>query len=798
MQLGFWTLVPSMLLALLLLLTNQQPTAAAALVGSNRNVDISRNQLSRPNQEQIVPFCGGLFLLFSPPSKRHRSSNRFARVCNDDEVSSSSSTNSGRVLVLDDDKEQGADGHDERRHPHQSPKQKDWVSMGHNPLLSLNLNLNALVREKAIDRAQELYQRIRALYNDGYYATSPDVVSFNTILKGLQDHPSQALDFWHEQVMEQQQQQATKRNQPQGHSRSSISDDSLSSPLPQPPILEPNTRSFNTILFSFAKAGLYEPALQVLTQMKEFDSFVLPDCITYNTVLLAMAIASNNDEDESSNNGMETVARIPKAPELAEELLVEMMERYERGQELLQLDQPDLVDENLSSSSSVSPSVRDSFKAMREDWTTPTAAVKPDIISFNTVVSAWARSGDAERAELWLFRMKDEEVHVQPDVYSYTTVIQAWARNGNVPRALSLLQDMREDEQPMAPNRHTYTAMMRAYCQNRQPEEAEALLRQLLAEDEDDTRPDVVGFTIVLNGWSKVAREKPIQAVEAVLALLRDMKRWSWQFLAMAPNEYTYTAVLRTLARARQKEGIRLARTVMSDLLLLGADVMDDDDITLPIKAVEPSLIHFNAWLDVAAKAPVGNKAIEAWRIYHEMLLNGIEEDSITLETILAAAANGFGNDANTNRKSLEIGRTAFVRLVRKDCESDDDNATQSQRQEQQEQHERQTQSSSLSFLHMMKVLRKFLYTTDDDSSQQEQQIQEWRTVIALCLAKGCLNDIVLKYIMEYAPAASLPAVLAQYKTTNYTKTKGGRAFSVAQLPSKWSRNATPPQRAAG
>ena len=35
----------------------------------------------------------------------------------------------------------------------------------------------------AAERAEELYQRITALHNEGYYATAPDVVSFNTVLK---------------------------------------------------------------------------------------------------------------------------------------------------------------------------------------------------------------------------------------------------------------------------------------------------------------------------------------------------------------------------------------------------------------------------------------------------------------------------------------------------------------------------------------------------------------------------------------------------------------------------------------
>lgn len=53
-------------------------------------------------------------------------------------------------------------------------KRQKSLAAGNQPLLSLNLNLDALVRGNAPDRAQELFTRIRALHADGYYATAPD------------------------------------------------------------------------------------------------------------------------------------------------------------------------------------------------------------------------------------------------------------------------------------------------------------------------------------------------------------------------------------------------------------------------------------------------------------------------------------------------------------------------------------------------------------------------------------------------------------------------------------------------
>ena len=62
-------------------------------------------------------------------------------------------------------------------------RRQQSLRQGHNPLISLNLNLDSLAQSAAGPRAQELLERINALYKDGYYEVSPDTVSFNSVLK---------------------------------------------------------------------------------------------------------------------------------------------------------------------------------------------------------------------------------------------------------------------------------------------------------------------------------------------------------------------------------------------------------------------------------------------------------------------------------------------------------------------------------------------------------------------------------------------------------------------------------------
>ena len=89
-------------------------------------------------------------------------------------------------------------------------RRQESLQQGNNPLISLNMNLDALARSKnAAPRAQELLERIHALYEEGYYEVSPNVVSYNSVLKAWKegDNPQKAYELLQDMIKTQQQQQ---------------------------------------------------------------------------------------------------------------------------------------------------------------------------------------------------------------------------------------------------------------------------------------------------------------------------------------------------------------------------------------------------------------------------------------------------------------------------------------------------------------------------------------------------------------------------------------------------------------
>lgn len=561
-------------------------------------------------------------------------------------------------------------------------KRRQSLVVGNNPLLSLNMNLDALARAQAAERAQELYQRISALHREGYYAVSPDVVSFNSVLKAWQSDPSRALEFWEKEV------------------------DQLS------PKDKPNIRSFNTFLLSLANAGMYKSAEELLEQMKISDSAVVPDRISYNTVLLSYLLSV----EESS------------AADRADKLLKEML----------------LADENLTLANIHVP--------------------RPDVVSFNTVIATWANHPTPEvavrKTEEWLQFLKDYPA-LQPDIYTYTTVLQAWARYGRSKREKQLTNAKHEgtaedsservrelfqemQDAGLVPNRVTYTIAMQevAMSESGGPEAAHDLLREMLlnCETNPEARPDVVTFSALIDAYSKHAHTHPEKSVHSCMNILADMKLLAKKWPDVSPNERTYTSMLSVLAKSRTFEAGPLAENFLEEMW--------------KTPGLTPSTIHYNACINAYAKSPRADKAVRAERVWQDMKENGIAEDTITYNSLLAATSGVFGS-SDLKKLGLKLGIQVFQNL----------------------QGNSNCKPTTVSYLYWFKTIRKLM----DQSHPLRDAVVE--QAFDLCCQQGCLNDIVLHYVLKHFDVTSS-------RLRRFLEYSKGRTISTEYLPKEWSCHA--------
>ncbi|CAJ1954433.1 unnamed protein product [Cylindrotheca closterium] len=207
------------------------------------------------------------------------------------------------------------------------------------------------------------------------------------------------------------------------------------------------------------------------------------------------------------------------------------------------------------------------LRLIKEASASRDSRVRPTVVTFSTVINAYARSGNqeaAERAEklLKLSQSMYEEhgwTDAEPNAVVYTSVVNAWARAGNPNRAQQILKEMYEDSMlngkaQMRPNLWTFNTVLSAWSKSSEKNAVESMekllgtMKDLFEQGILETRPDTVSYNCLLHALARRRRSIPDAPVMAE-SLVSEMLQLSKEFedRSIAPNEISYTALFKIL-----------------------------------------------------------------------------------------------------------------------------------------------------------------------------------------------------------------------------------------------------------
>jgi len=384
----------------------------------------------------------------------------------------------------------------------------------------------------------------------------------------------------------------------------------------------PNRNSFNTVIKAYANSGDKESSTNVqriLNMMEHPKSLglsdsiakqIIPDKISYTSILNAWAHNGSNDEDvgeraeellqqmydmynNKSNSGdrrkdvkpdtvtYNAVLKVwgkcghRDSGERSIALLDDMIQRYKDGDSNVMPDDVTFnsVINNIANSKSEDAPQRaiQLLEEMESSYESGLIKSKPDIISYNSVLKAFAKQGgytSAKRAEEMLNKLEESydtrATTIQPDVISYNIVINAWGGDAN--KAVALLDRMRyrtnEGKAQLKPDITTYNSILNAWSQSpdrNAPVKALGLLEIMLRLHEGgDTsaKPDVQSFTTVINAFSKSKFPRKARQTRDLLKRMKSLNDKGQ--MKMRPNVFVYAAVLNacayTFGRSEEKE----------------------------------------------------------------------------------------------------------------------------------------------------------------------------------------------------------------------------------------------------
>lgn len=412
--------------------------------------------------------------------------------------------------------------------------------------LSFNTVLNAWSKTldpKAVEMAEKIFNDM--VHWDGD-EVKPDVLTFSTLLDVYAKSESPGSVERAEEIFEMMDELGVQRN----------------------------VYTYSALQNVYARSGRPDAAdrcLDVLERMinlyKNGDVFAKPNCVNYNSVLVAYSRQRTRLAAEKANEMLAKIerpdfdggydiepdrltyalailacARCPDAvygAELAERNLERMEERArkeaKRREEISSAAPPavslDLESFNVVLTAIAKTRLPDAVSRvikivarMEEYAKHGDASVTPNTRSWNAILQALSRSDQddsAERAEHVLNHMfelhKQGAAHVKPDAYSFTSILSMYHRMGK-PSAIQRADDILR------------------------------LMEELYEKGELDDHPDVYHYTVVCAAWSRSAQKRAAPRVVEILSSMKEKDRAGVKNIR--PNVRTYNACLDALCRA--------------------------------------------------------------------------------------------------------------------------------------------------------------------------------------------------------------------------------------------------------
>mmetsp|Transcript_1226 Transcript_1226/g.3103 ORF Transcript_1226/g.3103 Transcript_1226/m.3103 type:complete len:877 (+) Transcript_1226:207-2837(+) len=484
------------------------------------------------------------------------------------------------------------------------------------------------------------------------------------------------------------------------------------------PDVEPNTVVLNSIMSAWVKSK-NRAAVNRTTELLEYMEYsrnAPADLVTYNTHLHALSMQSE---------------RNPEYAKRANDLLVSLEERYERGE----------------------------------------IRFRPNKFSYNVVIEAWCRSrapGAAWEAVKVLRSFIRNDSKYEPDIFSFNQVFAALSRSTKTGTSL-LAENLLEYMEIAYRNGIfknakadvvSYTSVIITLVRSGEPdaaERAENLLRRMKEQYESGKtymKPTRLVYNHVIDAWSKSGGG--LMASRKADALLKEMEEMhAMGDSTLAPNIATYNRVMTSWA----KSGTRVAENMTVKYL----DRMTMRNGKQGEIEIRPNDRTFHLVINAITNSHSETKAQKSLRILRRMDklyqsgYKGAKPNTLTYNNVLnAAASSEVSMDWKTKRKALD---TAIFTL--KELQSSE-----------------YGQPTELSYSTLMKACSNLLSTEDDPSLREIIE-----NTFHQCKEDGQVGEMFLSRLREAAPEDLYRDLLSDVVASNKDE------VTLDDLPQSWRCN---------
>jgi len=411
--------------------------------------------------------------------------------------------------------------------------------------------------------------------------------------------------------------------------------------------------AYASIIKSFASIGDETGAEEALSQLK--DKNVKPDVVMYNALLSAYA-ANGNVE------GAEAVLGRMRAGGAGDGRAGTGGGDWGKGVE------PNVVTYSSLMNAYAMCGQVEGAEAVLERM--QVQGVQPNLITFNSLATAYARDGNIAGAADVLRRMQTD-AHVMPNTVSYNAVLSAHAQLGSWKGAEEVIQHMSKSN--VQPNAASFNTLIDAYAAKGNVEGAENVLQRM--NNLTEVEPNVISFSSVINAYSmrgdwrgaeNLLRRMQYQGVQPNLVTYNslmtayskdgnyngaeDVLRRMHADPHVEPTTTTYNLLINSYA---QKGAWRGAEEVLQRML--------STSITGGGSLIVPTIMTYNSLINAHAKDGNYNGALS---VLARLLERGVEPTVTTFNSIIKAFSkegHAEGAEGVLARMMHEFGLAANV-----------------------------------------------------------------------------------------------------------------------------------------
>lgn len=493
-------------------------------------------------------------------------------------------------------------------------------------ITTYNTLLDICFERKKYEFAHKLFKEM----NDSICPIKPDIISFNTMMKGLSlqadDVQSHEDHFAIEKIVEEIKE--TKE-------------------LLLKSNLKPNDITFNTIIDSLVKMNKMKAAFEVFEEMQcEFK--IKPDMFTYSSLIKGI----KNPECYLVEENLQRIVKIldqlkennlAKGDEILFNCVIDACFKYGDYKKAVQIYQDMLENDVKPSSITYGIMIKGygQFKsldnAMKIYEIMKEENIKLNEITIGCLVDACIKCGNLNKA----LEIIEEQNHVQMNTIIYTTLLKGFTKERNLNKAFETFSIMKASTE-MKPNIITYNSLLDCAVLCNDFQKMDEIFKSICDNEKKNPEcsPDLITYSTYIKG---LCRCKRIDEAYEMFIGLKNSK--SYQI-----DEVLYNSLLDGLIKSRKNE------QALNIYSMMQADKIKPSNVTYSILIklfsnegnvekslslldemksanLKPGLIVYTCLIQTCVKYKKANLLIG---LYNEMISYGIKGDPVFYNTLIS------------------------------------------------------------------------------------------------------------------------------------------------------------------